>query len=89
MDLIDVTATIRVDAETKKGSVIDVIRLIHPSYTSANASQTLTNFLQGVPDMINCIDHLRINQRERASHPSGGRQDARRNHLVAAGGGGA
>ncbi|CAN0242911.1 unnamed protein product [Phaeothamnion confervicola] len=61
MDIVSVTATIRVDAETKKGSVIDVIRLVHPAYTSANASQTLTNFLQGVPDMINRIDKLRIN----------------------------
>jgi len=67
MDLIDVTATIRVDAETKKGSVIDVIRLIHPSYTSANASQTLTNILQGVPDIAVRCASIRINGKGRLS----------------------
>jgi hypothetical protein len=42
MDLASITASIRVDHDTKKGSVIDVIRLVNPNLTSSNAGNTLT-----------------------------------------------
>jgi hypothetical protein len=40
MDLANITASIRVDADTKKGSVIDVIRLVNPKLSSSNAGNT-------------------------------------------------
>jgi hypothetical protein len=42
MNLANITASIRVDLDTKKGSVIDVIRLVNPNLTSSNAGNTLT-----------------------------------------------
>jgi hypothetical protein len=42
MDLASITANIRVDADSRKGSVIDVVRLVNPNLTSSNAGNTLT-----------------------------------------------
>jgi hypothetical protein len=42
MDLAKITASIRVDDITKKGSVIDVVRLVNPNLTSSKASNTST-----------------------------------------------
>ena len=42
MDLANITANIRVDADSRKGSVIDVVRLVNPNLTSSNAGNTLT-----------------------------------------------
>jgi hypothetical protein len=42
MDLAKITASIRVDDITQKGSVIDVVRLVNPNLTSSNASNTCT-----------------------------------------------
>jgi hypothetical protein len=42
VNLANITASIRVDLDTKKGSVIDVIRLVNPNLTSSNAGNTLT-----------------------------------------------
>ena len=65
MDLTDVTATIRIDAETKKGSVIDVIRLVLPQMTSNHAGQALKNLVQAIPEFEQSVDHLRINAKGR------------------------
>jgi hypothetical protein len=42
MDLANITANIRVDADSRKGSVIDVVRLVNPNLTTSNAGNTLT-----------------------------------------------
>jgi hypothetical protein len=58
MDLASITASIRVDHDTKKGSVIDVIRLVNPNLTSSNAGNTLTKLSS---DMGIQYTQLRIN----------------------------
>eukprot|EP00953_Heterococcus_sp_UTEX-ZZ885_P014336 8139-Heterococcus_DN1.PRE.1 len=58
MDLTSITSSIRVDHDTKKGSVIDVIRLVNPNLTSSNAGNTLTKLSS---DMGIQYTQLRIN----------------------------
>ena len=65
MDVANITASIRVDAATNKGSVIDVIRLINPSITSGNASVTLTNLTNSSMTLTENISQLQINGKGR------------------------
>jgi hypothetical protein len=58
MDLVNISASIRVDDGTRMGSVIDVIRLVNPNLSSSNAGHTLTKL--GIDTGIR-YDQLRIN----------------------------
>jgi hypothetical protein len=62
MDLANIIASIRVDDITKKGSVIDVVRLVNPNLTSSNASNTLTKLTS---DMGVQYTQLKINGKGR------------------------
>lgn len=60
MSLSNITDSIRIDATTRKGSVIDVICMVNPHCDNAYASRILTRL---DPDL--CIDRIRINGKGR------------------------
>lgn len=49
MDVANITANVRVDAATWKGSVIDVIRLVNPQLTSAHAGRDFQTLSRTTP----------------------------------------
>ena len=55
MDLAQLQTSIRVDAQTQQGSVLDVIRLVNPNLTSGNAANTFK-----VMTMHMTIEHSHI-----------------------------
>lgn len=59
MDLANLNNTIRVDLASNKGSIIDVIRLVNPNLTSANATTMLKRLVDD--NLITTCDQLRIN----------------------------
>jgi hypothetical protein len=61
MDLANIIANIRVDADSQRGSVIDVIRLINPNLTSGNATNVLNNLTKDNSAVASGISQLRIN----------------------------
>jgi hypothetical protein len=65
VDLANITVNIRVDAQTNKGSVIDVIRLVNPDLTSGNASVSYTRLASHVPDIASSCVHIRMNGKGR------------------------
>ncbi|KAG5178590.1 hypothetical protein JKP88DRAFT_158425, partial [Tribonema minus] len=67
MDLTNITATIRVDAATNKGSVIDVIRLVHPDIESKHASTYFTRLTTEIPEIATQCGLLRINGKGKPS----------------------
>ncbi len=65
MNLSNITCNIRVDEDTNKGSVIDVIRMVNPSLSSAHAGRDLQVVISNDPDMNRKVDHVRINGKGR------------------------
>jgi hypothetical protein len=61
MDLANITAAIRVDLASRKGSVLDVIRLVNPEIPSNQASSTLKRLATDLPDLASSCCQLRIN----------------------------
>jgi hypothetical protein len=61
MDLADVTANIRVDFDSRKGSVIDVIRLVNSETSSNQASCTFKRLATELPELAASCCQLRIN----------------------------
>lgn len=60
MDVTNITHNIRVDAATKKGSVIDVIRIVCPEIPSNQASTSLTRLASEYPHLASSCCQLRI-----------------------------
>lgn len=66
MDVANITASIRVDAATKKGSVIDVINMVTKNSLARNSvTQAVQAFETSCPDLFCRIDQLKINGKGR------------------------
>lgn len=67
MDMVDVasaiTTAIRVDVATNKGSVIDVIRLVHPDIESKHASTYFTRMTSENPEVAARTEQIRVNRK--------------------------
>ena len=60
-----ITSSIRVDATTKKGSVIDVIRMVNREVPSNQASMVFSRLATEYPELSSKFDRVRINGKGR------------------------
>jgi hypothetical protein len=64
-DLANITANIRVDRATQRGSVIDVIRMIGKDNDRSTSSKALESLRSTCPELMSRIQQLRINGKGR------------------------